>query len=75
MITTDDIKRLRQEPTPDNVRAQLDRLQLTQQEGAALLRINERTMRRYLQEPGTSGAAAMPFSSFALLRLAKRGER
>jgi hypothetical protein len=33
-----------------------------------VLRINPRTMRRYLQEPGTEGALEMPFASFALLK-------
>lgn len=69
MITIDSVKRMRQEPTPENIRAQLDRLGMTQEEGAALLRVNPRTMRRYLQVPGTPGSTPMPFSTFTLLRM------
>lgn len=75
MITIDSLKRIRQEPTPANIRAQLGRLGLTQQQGAELLRINPRTMRRYLQEPGTPGSVPMPFPTFVLLRMVEGGEQ
>lgn len=55
-------------PTPANIRAELERLDISQGEAAELLRINERTFRRYLQDPGTIGATPMPFSMFALLQ-------
>lgn len=72
MIHLRDIRRVDWGATPAAIRAELDRLGLAQTEAAALLRIDPRTMRRYLQEPGTAGHTPMPFGSFALLRLAKK---
>lgn len=72
MIRMQDVRRVDWAATPDNIRRELERLGLAQTEAAALLRIDPRTMRRYLQEPGSPGAAHMPFGSFALLRLTKK---
>lgn len=62
-----EVEALRQRPLPAAINKELDRLELTQVGAAELLRINPRTMRRYLQEPGTRGSLTMPFVSFALL--------
>lgn len=71
MITAEKIRKMHP-PTPERVRRELDRLGLSQTEGAALLRVNERTMRRYLQDPGSPGSTPMPFGSFALLRMVEK---
>ena len=75
MITAQDINKVPYTPTPENIRAQLERLKINQVEAAHLLRVDERTMRRYLQEPGSPGSTTMPFGSFALLRLTKRSPK
>lgn len=75
MISANEIERVTFNHTPEEIEAQLRRLRLTQVEGAELLRIHPRTMRRYLQAPGTPGSTPMPFPTFALLRLTKRGAK
>jgi hypothetical protein len=55
--------------TPAKLRASLDRLGLSQVAGARLLRIEERTMRRWC-----AGATAIPFSAWALLCLIEHGQ-
>lgn len=70
MIRTADIEgiRIRGAPTEKMIRAELERLGMAITEAALMLRINDRTMRRYLQEPGTAGYTPMPFPIFALLK-------
>lgn len=63
-----DIDAIDYDPSGDVIRAELERLGLAQTEAADLLRIDPRTLRRYLQEPGTPGHAVMPFPHFALLK-------
>lgn len=75
MIKLQEVRRIDWSPTPDNIKAELERLGLTQVQAAELLRINPRSMRAYLQARGTKNAATMPFGSFALLRLTKRDNR
>lgn len=66
MNTTDTIHRLVYDTDPDVVRRQLARLKMTQAEAAALLRVDPRTMRRWLQEgPGSS---PIPFAALAVLK-------
>lgn len=55
-------------PTPEAIRLEIERLGLAQTELAALLRIAPRTLRRYLQAPGTDGYVPMPFPTFALIK-------
>lgn len=68
MITPSVIQRVA-EPGHEDVKAELARLGLSAAAAADLLRINLRTMQRYLQPPGTSGATPCPFAVFVLLRL------
>lgn len=69
MIHQSTIHRLVYDPSPDVIRRQLARLKLTQAEGAALLRVDPRTMRRWLQEgPGSS---PIPFAALAILKSAE----
>lgn len=70
MIRTADIDAidLPEGVTAEMIRAELDRLGLAITEAASLLRINERTLRRYLQEPGSAGYTPMPFATYALLK-------
>lgn len=75
MIKMKDVHRIPYTPAPECVRKELDRLGITQAEAAELIRVNERTMRRYLQEPATEGSTPMPFGGYALLRLAKRNTK
>lgn len=72
MIHMKEVRRTPWQPTRDDIQRELDRLGLLQTEAADLLRINQRSFRRYLQDPGTPGHAVMPFSSFVLLRLMKK---
>lgn len=75
MIRMIDVHRIPYEPTPEQIKAELDRLGINQVEGAELIRVDPRTFRRYMQAPRTEGSTPMPFGSFALLRLAKRNNR
>lgn len=70
-----DVHRIPYIPTPECVRKELDRLGITQAEAAELIRVDPRTMRRYLQEPKTEGSTPMPFGCYALLRLSKRNAK
>lgn len=72
MIRINEVRRASTKPTPEKVRAELERLGLSQTAAADLLRIDERTMRRYVQPVDTEGYAEMPFASFALLQLMKK---
>lgn len=72
MIHLKEVRRVPADPAPETVRSELERLGLSQVDGAKLLHVDPRTMRRYLQPVGTPGALRMPFAQFALLKLTKK---
>lgn len=56
-------------PNPDAVRRELDRLGLTAEAAAGILRVSPRTVQRYLAPPDRPSHTPCPFPVFALLRL------
>lgn len=70
MIAQTTIANVEYDGSPDAVRAELERLGIAQTEAARLLRIDPRTMRRYLQDTTTKGHVPIPFPHLALLKLA-----
>lgn len=68
MIDPSDIDQLIYDPSPETLRAELVRIGINQGEAATLLRVDDRTFRRYLQRVG-EGQTPIPFPHFALLKL------
>jgi hypothetical protein len=68
MIRKRDLEDIEYDGDNTLAREEIERLGVSKESAAALLRIDPRTMRRYLQESGTEGSTPMPFSAYALLR-------
>jgi hypothetical protein len=72
MIDAREAERITPIITPAMVREQIERLGWTQGEAAAYLRVDPRTMRRWLASTESPTAAPIPFAYYALLRLTRK---
>jgi hypothetical protein len=72
MITINELKSIKQDPTHKDVRLQIERLGLTQREAADLLGVHLRTLLRYLDDPTDAASSRIPFPAYALLASLRR---
>lgn len=68
MIKVSDVIDIKMKPTARAIRAELERLGMTQVEMAEVLRVSARNMRRYVQDGETEGSVPMPFPTWALIK-------